>query len=94
MNRKRRVGPVTAGGSVVVAAAVGVVTNLVTSHRSIGLGAALIVLVGLGVMFVLAGGRPTSTGAGVTVTQRVTASGDSIVVQAGRDVRAPDGLVG
>ncbi len=83
---------VAAGLSVVVAAATGVVINLVTDRPTVALVAALGALVVLGVALAVwslwLGGRTSGpdTGAAARIRQRARATGSASVVQAGRDV--------
>jgi hypothetical protein len=86
---------VAAALSVVLAAGIGVVTNLVTQRWSIALGVGLgvLVLVGCGVqvyLVVTERGGPRGERSGVR--QRAVVRGRGVVIQAGRDaqLRATD----
>jgi hypothetical protein len=86
---------VAVGATVVVSAATGVLTNLVTNKWSVALGVTLGALVVIGVLLqvVLAGrGDLSGSGSGQTgrrwsgIRQRARASGRSMIIQSGRDV--------
>jgi hypothetical protein len=91
-----------AGATVIVGAATGVITNLITSRWSIGLGAGLGVLLVVGVVLqvaLAAGDKPAEASGGdagrirPSVRQDARARGRATIVQAGRDVsyRAGEG---
>jgi hypothetical protein len=89
-----------AGATVVVGAATGVVTNLITSRWSIGLGVGLSVLLVIGVILQVAlatGDSPPEAVEGDArrfrswVRQKARAGGHAAIIQAGGDVRLQSG---
>jgi uncharacterized membrane protein YhiD involved in acid resistance len=75
------------GLSVVVAAAIGVVTNLVTNQWSLALAATLLLLIVSAVVIQV---FPSRAPAEPAPGQHATASDNAVVIQAGRDVVNPD----
>jgi hypothetical protein len=89
-----------AGATVVVGAAIGLITNLITSRWSIGLGVGLGVLLVIGVILQVAlarGDNPAEAANGDagrfrrSVRQDARAGGHATVIQAGRDVTLRSG---
>jgi hypothetical protein len=82
-----------AGATVLIAAAIGVITNLVTDQRSVTLAVALAALVAIGVLLqvVLSLDAPARWvgGTAAKVSQRARGSGQARIIQAGRDVILP-----
>lgn len=75
-----------AGMTVVLGAAIGVVTNIVTGRWSVALVVLLVVLVVFGVVLQVAVTLMEGSGAPAGPVLRARASGRSRIVQAGRDI--------